>query len=294
MQQATRPQLSTQRFCRRMPNSGFTLVEMAIVLLLISLLVGGILTAKNVIRSAELKSISEDVGGLRQVVSTFKDRYGSYPGDMFNATKFWGTLNADQATCRITKSTTVATCNGDGNGWITTSGVANTYYEAHRFWQHLSNAGLLLGRYSGEDVSADTYASCNLANHCGASKYTNGIFYAASLFRNYTYFRTPTDVLDLYGGDDKGNSIVLFGSKSVATASGAYVGTPLLLASDALNLDTKLDDGVPATGFIQTFKPLAGASYLANVCTVTNGTSPDKYNIGNDKATCALVFTNAF
>lgn len=279
---------------RAASSSGFTLVEMAIVLLLIALLIGGILTAKNVIRSAELKSISEEIGSLRQVVSTFKERYGSYPGDMFNATKFWGAENASQATCVLTKSASVATCNGDGNGWITTSGVGNTYYEAHRFWQHLTNAGLLSGRYSGEDVSSDAYANCNLSNHCGMAKYKGGLYYAASLFRNYAYFRTPTANLDLYSGDDKGNSVVFFGSRSVVDAQGAYVGAPIISTSDALNLDQKLDDAKPATGFIQSFRPLTGSSYLANACAVTDGTNPDKYNIGDDKATCALIFTNAF
>jgi len=275
-------------------SHGFTLVEMAVVLLLISLLVGGTITAKNVIRSAELKSVHEEVGALRQVVRTFKDRYESYPGDMFNATKFWTAQNPAHATCIVTPSTSVATCNGDGNGWITTAGVGTTYYEANRFWQHLSNAGLLPGKFTGEDVALDAFANCNLSNHCGAAKYKGGMYYAASIFRNFTYFRSPTAALDMYGGEDKGNAVVFFGSQSdTATVGGAYVGKPIISTSDALNLDQKLDDGKPNTGFIQSFRPLVSASYLANSCATTDATNP-KYNIGDDKALCALIFINAF
>lgn len=277
----------------RTRSQGFTLVEMAVVLLLVSLLVGGTITAKNMIRSAELKSVHEEVGALRQVVRTFKDRYESYPGDMFNATKFWTAQNAAHGTCIITASTSVATCNGDGNGWITTAGVGTTYYEANRFWQHLSNAGLLPGKYTGEDTLLDAFANCNLVNHCGAAKYKGGLYYAASVFRNFNYFRTPTDALDMFGGDDKGNVVVFFGSQSVASPAGAFVGKPIITTSDALNLDQKLDDGKPMTGFIQSFRPLVSASYLANACTVPDGAS-FKYDISDDKALCALVFTNAF
>lgn len=279
---------STNRFKSR--YSGFTLVEIAIVLLIISLLVGGIVVGANLLRTAELKAVPEEIETLRQAVGTFRDKYSSLPGDMYNATQMWGEENATASICIATVSTGTKTCNGDGNGWITTYGNGNTYYEAHRFWQHLNNAGILPGHYTGERVATGTSVTCNVSNHCNSSKYRKGMYYAASVFFNNAYFRTPGENLDLYSGSDKGNVIVLFGSESVAAAQGAYVGKPLIPASDLQNLDDKLDDGKPSSGFIQSFMPLGGSSYLTNSCAA----SATDYNLADSTALCAIVFTNAF
>lgn len=125
-------------------EKAFSLVELSIVLVILGLLTGGILTGQSLIRASELRSVATDLQRYQAAVHTFRDKYFALPGDMPNATRFWGVQHATPATCITTASTTALTCNGDGNGQ-----VADTTYEAFRFWQHLANAGLIEGSYSG-------------------------------------------------------------------------------------------------------------------------------------------------
>lgn len=62
-------------------NSGFTLVEIAIVMVIIGLLVGGILKGQAMIDNAKVKRVTEDMEGLRAATFAFLDRYGMLPGD---------------------------------------------------------------------------------------------------------------------------------------------------------------------------------------------------------------------
>lgn len=62
-------------------SSGFTLVEIAIVMVIIGLLVGGILKGQAMIENAKVKRLTEDMEGLRAATFAFLDRYGMYPGD---------------------------------------------------------------------------------------------------------------------------------------------------------------------------------------------------------------------
>lgn len=284
----------TQIFPLHRRRAGFTLVEISVVLGLIALIMGGVMAGMNLKRSAELKSVPEEITALRNAVSAFKDRYESLPGDMYNATTIWSAANADPATCQATASATSATCNGDGNGMVTTAGTASTYYEAHRFWQHLANGQLLSGKFSGQHPSTGTALTCLTSQSCGNAKYRNGLHAAVTVNRAYSYFTSPTGALELYTGDDKGNAVLLFGNQSVTGTNGAYVGAPLLSSEEADALDRKIDDGKPATGFLQTFKPLASASYLTNSCATTSVATTAEYNLVSSGAQCALLFTRAF
>ena len=134
-----------------MKKHGFSLVELSIVLVILGLLTGGILAGQSLIRAAELRTVTNDFTRYVTATHTFRDKYFSIPGDMTNATKFWGAADPTPATCRAltTPSTGTATCDGNGNGTILTPGDATTFFEMHRFWQHLAHAGLIEGTYTG-------------------------------------------------------------------------------------------------------------------------------------------------
>lgn len=109
-------------FARR--QSGFTLIEIAIVLVIIGLLLGGILKGQELITSARVKNIIAQLDGAKAAFYGFQDRYRALPGD-FSA-----------ATTQIPG----ASQNGDGDGLIEAT-------ESIALWDHLSHAGFINGTF---------------------------------------------------------------------------------------------------------------------------------------------------
>src|SRR3954469_16141500 len=72
-------------------NQGFTLVEIAIVLVIIGLLLGGILKGQEMITQAKIKNVIADMSGVSAAMYGYQDRYKSLPGDDKNAGTRWGT-----------------------------------------------------------------------------------------------------------------------------------------------------------------------------------------------------------
>lgn len=117
-------------------QSGFTLVEIAIVLVIIGLLLGGILKGQELINSAKAKSYAQDFRTIQTALYGFQDRYKALPGD-FSGTRLTNSIAGATAT-----TVTATENNGQINGtWDSTS----TADESCVFWQHLRLAGFLAG-----------------------------------------------------------------------------------------------------------------------------------------------------
>ena len=65
----------------RTSKKGFTLVEIAIVMVIIGLLIGGVLKGQAMIQNAKVKRVAKQADELRAAVMSFYDKYGMYPGD---------------------------------------------------------------------------------------------------------------------------------------------------------------------------------------------------------------------
>ncbi|HEY1290544.1 MAG TPA: prepilin-type N-terminal cleavage/methylation domain-containing protein [Burkholderiales bacterium] len=110
-------------------QKGFTLVEIAIVLVIIGLLLGGILKGQEMITQAKIKNVIADVTGVSAAMYGYQDRYRALPGDDKGATR-WAAPVAP----------------GNGNGVIEgTYGSANAADESRNFWDHLRRAGFVGG-----------------------------------------------------------------------------------------------------------------------------------------------------
>ena len=61
-------------------NSGFTLVEIAIVMVIIGLLIGGVLKGQEMIKNAKIKRVMKTSDEMRAAVFTYQDRFGYLSG----------------------------------------------------------------------------------------------------------------------------------------------------------------------------------------------------------------------
>jgi prepilin-type N-terminal cleavage/methylation domain-containing protein len=112
-------------------QSGFTLIEIAIVLVIIGLLLGGILKGQELINSARVKNLATDFRNVPVFIYGYQDKFRALPGD------------DSAAIAHVT-----ATNEGDGNGVIEGNwddADAGTPTETFMFWQHVRLAGLAPG-----------------------------------------------------------------------------------------------------------------------------------------------------
>jgi prepilin-type N-terminal cleavage/methylation domain-containing protein len=115
-------------------QSGFTLIEIAIVLVIIGLLLGGVLKGQELITSARVRNLISQQDGVKAAYFGFLDRFRSLPGDYSLAS----TNIANVA----------AGANGNGNGQIQSILGGGTIDEHIAVWDHLSKAGFINGSYT--------------------------------------------------------------------------------------------------------------------------------------------------
>lgn len=136
-------------------QSGFTLIEIAIVLVIIGLLLGGVLKGQELINSAKVKSLANDFRNIPVFIYGYQDKFRAVPGDDTNVGNHLG-ANAASAT---TPAGTI------GNGLIngTWDSVTPTD-ESILFWQHIRLANLAAGPTAaptGALTDADSYLPQN-------------------------------------------------------------------------------------------------------------------------------------
>jgi prepilin-type N-terminal cleavage/methylation domain-containing protein len=117
----------------RQEQKGFTLVEIAIVLVIIGLLLGGILKGQELINSARVRNLADSTTGIQAAYFGFIDRYRRAPGD-------WDVTSAGNAINGTINS------GGNNNGRLDSSA---TWNEPNALWEHLSKAGFINGSYTG-------------------------------------------------------------------------------------------------------------------------------------------------
>jgi prepilin-type N-terminal cleavage/methylation domain-containing protein len=116
-------------------QAGFTLIELAIVLVIIGLLLGGVLKGQELINSAKVKNLANDFKNTQVYIYGYQDKYKSLPGDDPTAVTHLGT-GAGQAV------TTVGNGKIDGP-WLSTTDTDESCY----FWEHVRRAGLANGSF---------------------------------------------------------------------------------------------------------------------------------------------------
>ena len=127
-------------------QTGFTLIELAIVLVIIGLLLGGVLRGQELINSARVKSLITELKNVQVYIYGYQDRFRALPGD------------DQQAAAHV--NGVAATSGGHvQNAVIQGAWNSNTQTdESYLFWQHVRLAGLASG---STDLGAANYGPLN-------------------------------------------------------------------------------------------------------------------------------------
>jgi prepilin-type N-terminal cleavage/methylation domain-containing protein len=217
----------------RQPTSqaGFTLVELAIVMIIIGLLIAGVLKGQELIGNARVTTTVAQIKSIDAATSTFKDTYAGIPGDL------------------TTPGTRVPNCTGDcdatpgnGDGVLGTAAAPATFAAAPTgetvgFFPQLAAAGLITGIVPGTATFGGDYPQAKI-DATGIIPGSITATTAAQMPAAAGYLGAPTG---------------LYLSLTNAVAASA-AGTTPLKPSEASRIDIKLDDGVPGSGSVISFE----------------------------------------
>jgi prepilin-type N-terminal cleavage/methylation domain-containing protein len=179
-------------------QAGFTLVEIAIVMVIIGLLIGGVLKGQAMINSAKVKRVVKQADEFRAMTMAFYDKYGVYPGD--------------ENVANVPPGDAV---NGNGSGQM-------EFAERFDFFNDLMEAKLIAGSFTGANVATHAFGDDTFvywADPPGApgadhyirfdnlpwdvcleidTKYDDGVFNTGTIVANEDYIEAATPVANFY------------------------------------------------------------------------------------------------
>lgn len=287
----------------KQPNkkSGFTLVELAIVLVIIGLIVGGVLAGADLIKAATIRNSQNQLAAINTNATAFQAKYSALPGDM----------RADVAAAAFptAPNTAVATFNGngagsrDGNGLIEPSAAGLFPVESIAFWTDLTAAGLLAqGSTATTTALTGPSAAISAANqgtftHTLKLRGTAGAIVAAGSPGNAIY---------------AGQNHFVIGEWIGTTTAGVVTLNPAMTPLEARAFDEKFDDAAPLTGVVTAlaangaragntaytaagFGPVRSpAGVAATTACLTAAASPGAYAVANTAVNCVIAMRTSF
>lgn len=271
-------------------QKGFTLVELAIVMTIIGLLIGGILKGQELMENARLTATVSQVKAYEAATTTFRDSFNSFPGDMTNAQNRVPncTASCDPAVgAGLAGNAIIGDVAWAAGGYIfqlPAGGMAAAPTlvgeETQLYWMHLLQADLISGITDQAVKQAPvvpawgvTHPNARLSGGfvAGYGDGTGGLGMPA-----VTVGPAGTTLVLVTAPNDQINETLL--------------GQLPISATRAAQIDRKMDDGKPASGFVQAYGVNGPAAVGADIC-VDDTAAPDlTYFEANSRKSCGLIF----
>ena len=254
-------------------RGGFTLIEIAIVLVIVGLLIGGILAARSMMNTAVIGAVTRQLGQYDIALENFQDKYNGLPGD---SSKFYSSGNNNGK---------VEDASGTpGQGAYFSGEVAN-------FWPSLETATQIKvssatpGNFNDIEPAAGNHFNATITGHITNNGTTQNV--PQSKIGNSSTgvivtndYLVPTDTNSLTNRKLEG-AYILANFEAVVNDTTAFSTAMAtggsIKPADALALDSKLDDGKADTGAIIALPEAAGCN------------SGSDYTVSTDNEVCALV-----
>ncbi len=251
-------------------TKAFTLVELSIVLVILGLLAGGVVAGQDMIYAAKLRKVPVAIEKLRKDMTFFYDKYHALPGDFENAEAYWGT-DPDGCPSHSNRIPKTETCNGNGDAVV----GHNATHEFYRFWQHMKNAGLADGDFTG-------ITGAGVAPHLVVGENVPVIYENIGIG---VYHKLPHSGDQWLPDSDYGQVIVVGESKTGYENAGGF-----LSPEDTWSLDSKVDDGKPMTGdFLGVVYP-----HCSDAADWDSDDFEADYNMEETERRCSIYIVNAF
>jgi prepilin-type N-terminal cleavage/methylation domain-containing protein len=249
-------------------SRGFTLIELAIVVVVLGILTAGALMGRSIIHSANINATVNEMNKMQTAVRAFNLEFDDIPGIMDNAYDYWG------PECGTASFAQTTGCNGDlmydkcvnnhTQNCQVTMGIAG---DVRRFFIHLKFSAI----HPDLPVVLDSASETNCV--IGET--------LPSLDVGGTYFVASSRPKKLY--------MYLFEPRNFTHVSWTCsISAPLasIKPKDAKRIDEKIDDGNGRRGYLKAILDLNGNTYLSSDCMDSSG----NYNLSSEEKDCGLRF----